>query len=75
MSPGFIFATGIENSNPTIENGRVRMDEMDKCGHYQHWSTDFDLVQELGAEGPALRATACTAPGSAQTHTIGNSRT
>jgi beta-glucosidase/6-phospho-beta-glucosidase/beta-galactosidase len=45
---GFIFATGIENSIPTIDNGRVRMDEMEKCGHYRHWRTDFDLVQELG---------------------------
>ncbi|SNS15382.1 Beta-glucosidase/6-phospho-beta-glucosidase/beta-galactosidase [Noviherbaspirillum humi] len=48
MVPGFIFATGIENSIPTIQGGRVRMDEMEKCGHYQHWRTDFELVQELG---------------------------
>jgi beta-glucosidase/6-phospho-beta-glucosidase/beta-galactosidase len=61
MSPGFIFATGIENSNPTIEHGRVRMDELDKCGHYKHWRTDFDLVQELGLKvlryGPPLHRT------------------
>jgi hypothetical protein len=61
MSPGFIFATGIENSIPTIENGRVRMDEMEKCGHYTHWRTDFDLVQELGLKvlryGPPLHKT------------------
>ncbi|MFC7515368.1 family 1 glycosylhydrolase [Herbaspirillum sp. GCM10030257] len=58
MSPGFIFATGIENSAPTIQGGRIRMDEMEKCGHYQHWLTDFDLVQELGVHflryGPPL---------------------
>jgi beta-glucosidase/6-phospho-beta-glucosidase/beta-galactosidase len=57
-SPGFIFATGIENSNPTIQNGRVRMDELEKCGHYKYWRTDFDLVQELGLHvlryGPPL---------------------
>jgi beta-glucosidase/6-phospho-beta-glucosidase/beta-galactosidase len=45
---GFIFATGIENSIPTIQHGRVRMDEMEKCGHYKHWRKDFDLVQEMG---------------------------
>jgi beta-glucosidase/6-phospho-beta-glucosidase/beta-galactosidase len=58
---GFIFATGIENSIPTIENGRVRMDEMEKCGHYRYWRTDFDLVQELGIRvlryGPPLHRT------------------
>jgi beta-glucosidase/6-phospho-beta-glucosidase/beta-galactosidase len=56
--PGFIFATGIESSIPTIDGGRTRMDEMAKCGHYQHWRRDFDLVQELGIEflryGPPL---------------------
>src|SRR5260370_11737575 len=36
---GMFFATGIENSNPTIENGRVRIDEMESCGHYKLWST------------------------------------
>jgi beta-glucosidase/6-phospho-beta-glucosidase/beta-galactosidase len=60
MSPGFIFATGIENSAPTIHGGRTRMDEMDKCGHYHHWRTDFGLVQELGIHflryGPPLHS-------------------
>jgi beta-glucosidase/6-phospho-beta-glucosidase/beta-galactosidase len=58
---GFLFATGIENSIPTIDNGRVRMDEMEKCGHYKYWRTDFDLVQELGVRvlryGPPLHQT------------------
>jgi beta-glucosidase/6-phospho-beta-glucosidase/beta-galactosidase len=48
MFNGFIFATGIENSYPTIANGRVRMDEMEKCGHYKYWRTDFELVEQLG---------------------------
>lgn len=48
MSPGFIFATGIENSIPTIHGGALRVDEMEKCGHYRHWRTDFDLVQQTG---------------------------
>jgi hypothetical protein len=29
MMPMFIFATGIENSYPTIDQGRVRVDEME----------------------------------------------
>ncbi|OGX90656.1 family 1 glycosylhydrolase [Hymenobacter coccineus] len=60
-APQFLFATGIENSNPTIQNGKVRVDELEKCGHYQHWQKDFDLVQELGIEflryGPPLHTT------------------
>ncbi len=50
MVPSFIFATGIENSYPTIQNGRHRVDEMEKCGHYRQWRTDFDKVEELGIE-------------------------
>lgn len=56
-----MFATGIENSIPTIGNGKVRVDEMAKCGHYKHWRTDFDLVRELGIRvlryGPPLHLT------------------
>jgi beta-glucosidase/6-phospho-beta-glucosidase/beta-galactosidase len=46
-----MFATGIENSYPVItgKNGRdLRVDEMEKCGHYQRWKEDFALVHELG---------------------------
>jgi len=45
--PAFLFATGIENSHPTIQGGRVRVDEMEKCGHCEQWRTDFSLVREL----------------------------
>ena len=48
INPYFMFATGIENSDPTINNGRTRMDKLEKCGHYTHWRADFDLVRELG---------------------------
>src|SRR4051812_46616791 len=48
MARNFIFATGIENSTPTIENGRKRVDELAKCKHYDHWQKDFDLVEEMG---------------------------
>ncbi len=43
-----MFATGIENSVPTIDSGRTRVDEMESCGHYRHWREDFALVQEMG---------------------------
>src|SRR4051794_2717001 len=54
---GFMFATGIENSYPTVAGGK-RIDQMEKCGHYQQWRHDLDLVRELGIHylrwGPAL---------------------
>lgn len=48
----FMFATGIENSYPTIEwNGkRVRQDEMAKTRHYDCWRDDFRLLGELGIQ-------------------------
>ena len=56
-----MFATGIENSYPTIENGRVRVDEMEKCGHYRYWKTDFELLRDLDISflryGPPLHQT------------------
>jgi beta-glucosidase/6-phospho-beta-glucosidase/beta-galactosidase len=59
--PSFLFATGIENSYPTIHHGKTRVDEMQKCGHYKHWKTDFDLVQEMGISflryGPPIHRT------------------
>jgi beta-glucosidase/6-phospho-beta-glucosidase/beta-galactosidase len=57
----FMFATGIENSIPKINNGRTRIDELEKCGFYKHWRTDFDLVQDIGIQflryGPPLHTT------------------
>ena len=46
-----MFATGIEGSYPTIrtkDGKRKRMDEFEKCRHYQKWEEDFALVKELG---------------------------
>ena len=61
MVTQFLFATGIENSNPTIQGGKYRQDELEKCGHYQHWQADFDLVEELGIRflryGPPIHTT------------------
>jgi beta-glucosidase len=57
----FAFATGIENSTPTIKNGAERVDEMEKCGFYKHWKTDFALVQDMGIQflryGPPIHKT------------------
>ncbi len=65
----FMFATGIENSYPTIllpDGTTKRVDEMEKCGHYARWQEDFNLVQELGVRflryGPPLYSTH-TGPG------------
>jgi beta-glucosidase len=56
-----MFATGIENSIPTIQNGRVRVDQMEVCGHYKHWQTDFDICEDTGIRflryGPPLHTT------------------
>src|SRR5688500_17502205 len=57
----FMFATGIENSNPTINGGLTRIDQMEVCGHYRHWRTDFDCVEDLDIHflrfGPPLYRT------------------
>ena len=57
----FMFCTGIENSIPTIDNGKTRVDELEKCRFYENWQTDFSLVQELGIGhlrfGPPLHKT------------------
>jgi beta-glucosidase/6-phospho-beta-glucosidase/beta-galactosidase len=66
--PEFMFATGIENSYPTIEwHGKtIRQDEFAKTRHYQHWRDDFRILRELGIEylryGPPYFSTH-TAPG------------
>jgi beta-glucosidase/6-phospho-beta-glucosidase/beta-galactosidase len=56
-----MFATGIENSIPTINNGRTRIDQMESCAHYDRWREDFHLVQEIGIHflryGPPIHRT------------------
>jgi beta-glucosidase/6-phospho-beta-glucosidase/beta-galactosidase len=50
LSEQFMFASGIENSYPTIllPNGsQKRIDQMEKTAHYQHWETDFQLLALL----------------------------
>src|SRR5690349_12735977 len=49
----FMFATGIENSYPTSpgpDGKPKRIDEMEKCRHYQHWREDFQLTREMGIQ-------------------------
>ncbi len=47
-----MFATGIENSYPTvfIDGKKTRVDELEKTGHYKRWQEDFKLVKEMGIE-------------------------
>ena len=56
-----MFATGIENSVPTIHGGRVRVDEMESCRFYDRWREDFALVEEMGIRylryGPPIHKT------------------
>ena len=56
----FMFATGVENSYPTIagpDGKPKRVDEMEKCDHYRRWREDFECVKALGIKhiryGPA----------------------
>lgn len=60
----FMFATGIENSYPTIKgkDGRIkRIDEMEAAGHYRFWREDFALALNIGVThlryGPPLHKT------------------
>ena len=47
-STGFMFATGIECSYPTIHEGSWRRDEMQSTGHYSWWQHDFELARKIG---------------------------
>ncbi|WP_376099657.1 family 1 glycosylhydrolase [Roseomonas sp. CCTCC AB2023176] len=62
--PGFLFATGIENSAPVVHG--VRRDQIVECGHDVRWEEDFALVREVGCRflryGPQLHRT-LLAPG------------
>jgi beta-glucosidase/6-phospho-beta-glucosidase/beta-galactosidase len=46
----FIFATGVECSYPTIQTpeGVKRVDEMEKCHHYERWREDLECTRALG---------------------------
>jgi len=48
-----MFATGIENSYPNIQlpdGTKRRIDQMEKCGHYENWQLDFELVSDMGIQ-------------------------
>ncbi len=44
----FMFATGIECSYPTIDNGKTRRDLLEECGHYERFEEDLHLIKDLG---------------------------
>lgn len=44
----FMFATGIECSYPTIENGKIRRDLLEECEHYARFEEDLHLIKDLG---------------------------
>jgi len=46
FNPFFMFATGIDSAMPKL--GGERIDQMEKCGHYERWREDLDLVRDLG---------------------------
>jgi beta-glucosidase/6-phospho-beta-glucosidase/beta-galactosidase len=51
LARSFIFASGIENSSPTItgpDGKKIRIDQMQESGHYTRWREDFQLVHQLG---------------------------
>jgi beta-glucosidase/6-phospho-beta-glucosidase/beta-galactosidase len=52
MKNKFIFATGIENSYPTIlvDGKKTRVDELEKAAHYARWKEDFGLVKDMNIE-------------------------
>lgn len=47
-SGNFMFATGIECSYPTIENGKVRRDLLAECKHYERFEEDLHLIRDMG---------------------------
>src|SRR5256885_1616016 len=49
----FMFATGIECSNPVAvgaDGRRHRIDELELTFHYTHWKNDLRLVREIGVD-------------------------
>lgn len=44
----FMFATGIECSYPTIDNGNTRRDLLEEAKHCEYWKEDLALVKEMG---------------------------
>lgn len=60
-APFFLFATGIENSAPTIDGGKTRVDQMEASNHYGRWREDLALAVEIGTTvlryGPPLHRT------------------
>jgi hypothetical protein len=69
-----MFATGIENSYPTIDGGRVRVDEMAKCGTTST-GAPTSTASRISARTCCATARRCIAPGSVPAATTGSSPT
>ena len=56
----FLFATAIDSACPLDARG-IRVDQMDRSGHYARWEEDFTLARSLGVSairyGPAYYRT------------------
>jgi hypothetical protein len=56
-----MFATGSRTASRPSTTAGTRIDQMEKCGHYKHWRTDFELVRDLGISflrfGPPIHRT------------------
>jgi beta-glucosidase len=54
----FLFATGIEGSDPTIDQGKTRHDQYESCRFYENWKTDWENLKYIGVTalryGPSL---------------------
>jgi beta-glucosidase/6-phospho-beta-glucosidase/beta-galactosidase len=48
LANNFMFATGIECSYPTIDQGKTRRDMLAECDHYNRYKEDLGLVKEMG---------------------------
>jgi beta-glucosidase len=46
-APGYMIATGIECSYPTVQGGK-RRDELADTRHYELWRDDFELCRDIG---------------------------
>jgi hypothetical protein len=51
-SPFFHVRHRHREQRPNNPAGTLRVNEMERCGHYRRWREDFELVRELGTWPP-----------------------
>ena len=64
-SPPSCSPPGSRTAIPTINGGRIRVDQMESCGHYKHWRSRLRPGRGARASASCATARRCTAPGSA----------